>query len=117
MANKRQLKKNIKAVCGDLAAEILISSSVCQGFDPKAVNEIVAEIAQLQVNSLAPASFGFDHGAASYENGRQYHAARSAYFRKAYNELRANFKESVLKIVKDMNAAMPKEMREANKQN
>lgn len=114
MANKRQLKKNIKAVCGDLAAEILIARNMFNGFDNKAVESIVCEIAELQVSTLARTTFAFDKDAKSYGDRHAYNKARAAYNRQAYNKLSSDFKAGVLKIVKDMNASMPQELRQAN---
>ena len=40
MANKRELKKEIKYVCGDLAAECLLAKNFVKGVDAKAMTEI-----------------------------------------------------------------------------
>lgn len=115
MANKRQLKKHIRYVCGDLAAEIMIASHALKGFDRDEVSRIVGRIASLQVSSLRHCSFNFDKASRDFESPAAYRRERSAYNRKAFARLRSEFRENVLSIVKDMNAAMPAEVREANK--
>ena len=115
MANKRELKKNIHRICGDIAAEILIASKVLKGFDSKQVAKIINEIAALQEQSLCNSSFSFDKTARDFDNVGDYRKARAKYYKAAYNQLEKDFRESVLAIVKDMNAAMPPEVKEANK--
>ncbi|MDO5395612.1 MAG: hypothetical protein Q4F07_06580 [Bacteroidales bacterium] len=117
MANKRQLKKNVRYTCGDLAAEILIASHVYKGFDRKEVVRIVSEIASLQEGTLKHISFSFDKSRASFESASAYNAAKAAYYRTAYKKLMAEFNEKVAAIVKDMNAAMPQAVKDANKGN
>jgi hypothetical protein len=51
MANKRDLKKEIKYVCGDLAAECLLAKNYVKGVDAKAMKEIITKIADLQISA------------------------------------------------------------------
>ena len=48
MANKRNLKKAIKAACGDLAGECLIARDLVPGIDRKKMTDIFFDIADLQ---------------------------------------------------------------------
>ena len=68
MATKRQLKKRICCVCGDLASDILLASHLFEGVDRKKVNEIVNEIAALQEDALAKATFSFDKAVKDFES-------------------------------------------------
>lgn len=114
MANKRDLKKQIRYICGDIAAECLIAGEYVDGVDRKAMREIVRKIAILQQNALQGCSFSFDKVPSDFENLKEYHAARKAYFKKAYDTLREKFNKRVLEIVKEMNAAVPKAVKDAN---
>ncbi len=112
MANKRQLKKRIAAVCGELADEFLIASIYLDGVDRETVNKILCEIALLQVNACDRVSVSFDkvkHDFAKDSNA--YKKARREYYKKAYASLRKDFGEKVLEIVKAMNEAIPAEER------
>ncbi len=115
MANKRDLKKQIRYICGDLAAECLIAGEYVDGIDRKSMRAIVCKIATLQQDALQRCSFSFDKVPSDFNNLKEYHVARKAYFKQAYNTLREKFNKHVLDIVKDMNAAVPKEVKEANK--
>lgn len=105
MANKRQLKKYIHNVCGDLAAEIISAYHCFDGVQSDKVGEIVGAIAELQCNSLAKVSVAHDKKKGSA------HAE--------YKALVEEFNKEVVRIVAMMNAALPeeahKEMKEAAK--
>ncbi len=60
MANKRNLKKAIKAACGDLAGECLIARDLVPGIDRKKMTDIFFDIADLQYVSIDNVSFSFD---------------------------------------------------------
>ena len=65
--------------------------------------------------ALSHASFAFDKVPADFESMREYHKARASYFKKAYSSLRDKFNSHVQDIVKKMNAALPAQVKEANK--
>lgn len=115
MANKRDLKKLIRRICEDLATECMFAADYIKGVDAETMYGIVGKIASLQDNALSHASFAFDKVPSDFDSVRAYHSARTAYFRKAYDSLRDKFNAHVEDIVKEMNAALPAEVKEANK--
>lgn len=115
MANKRDLKKEIRYVCGDLAAECLIAKNFVKGVDPKAMTAIVAKVADLQVSALGNSTFSFDKLPHDFETGHAYRKARSAYFKKAYASLREKFYAKVNELVREMNVAIPQEVKDNNR--
>ncbi len=116
MANLRDLKKEVKYVCGDLAAECMIAESFIKGVDREKMNGLVVRIADLQSTALSGVNFSFDKQPADFDSSRAYSAARSAYFRKAYKSFREKFYKHVNDIVHEMNAALPSTAREAKKE-
>ena len=115
MANKRELKKRIQYVCGDLAAECLLAKNFVKGVDAEAMKRIIAEIADLQISTLAKVSFAFDHLPTDFPSENLYRKARNAYYNKAYASLQSKFLDKVNDIVREMNAALPQEVKENNK--
>ena len=111
MSNKRTLKKNVRRVCGALAAETLLARHIAEGIDTNAVTKIITDIADLQCTTLANATFSFDKQARDFDTRAAYHKARTAYHKKAYTQLWHDFTEGVNTIVKAMNAAVPAEAR------
>lgn len=115
MANKRRLKKSIKAMCGDIAGECIITRNFIPGVEPRKMEEIICDIADLQGDTLAGVSFSFDKNEKSFENGRLYREARRKYFNKAYGKLKTEFLEGVNKAVAAMNEALPQAQKDLNK--
>ncbi len=111
MASRRQLKKKISYVCGELAAEILLASHMLENVDRATVNKIVSEIAALQVNSRALVTVAFDKVPRDFDDRQAYNKARYTYYKQAFASLHKEFSEKVLVLVKDMNAAVPAEER------
>lgn len=115
MPNKRTLKKQIKYICGDLAAECMIATDYVPGVDRDAMFKCVAEIAALQTGALANSTFSFDKVPSDFATVAEYHKARRAYYKAAYTALREKFNDKINSIVKAMNAAVPQKVKDANK--
>lgn len=108
MANKRSLKKQIKLVCGDLAAESITASYILQGVDKDKLKDCVVKIAELQTKALGHTCISFDKTPREFDNVGAYRKARRAYFAKAYKSLTDNFNAQVGEILHEMNSALPK---------
>lgn len=115
MANIRDLKKEVRYVCGDLAAECLMARTFVKGIDRNRMEEIVGEIASLQENALNRMAFSFDKTPSDFTSISEYRKARRAYFKTAYKSFREKFDGHVNDIVREMNAALPQEVKDANK--
>lgn len=108
MANKRLLKKNIRYVCGDVAAECITSAYLIPNIDKNILNDAVVKTAELQTGALSGVNVSFDKTPAAFENKAAYRAARRKYYRAAYKNLIDNFNKQLVEIVKEMNNARPK---------
>ncbi len=115
MANKRQLKKQIRYICGDLAGECILARQLMPNADKEKLNQAVVEIADLQEESLANATFAFDKSPRDFATLKEYNHAKYLYYRTAYEQLIKHFNDRVQDIVKLMNEAMPAAQKEANK--
>lgn len=115
MANKRTLKKQIRRVCGEIAAEAVIAYHSIPEVNSEAAGQIVGDVFELQCGSLSRVSFVFDKSRSDFENDAAYRAARRRYNAAAFAKLRTDFTEGVSKALKELNAAIPEEVRQANK--
>lgn len=115
MANKRNVKKQIRNLCGAMASELLSASVCIDGFDPERVSELVGRIARLQVNALSHCTFAFDKSKKDFADARAYNSARSSYNRKAFAKLAADTEAETGAILKEMNAMLPQAVRDAVK--
>lgn len=116
MANKRELKKTIRYMCGDLAVECLLAAEYLPGLDADKMRSIVFDIADLQENSLGNSNIAFEKSARDFESVHEYRKAKCAYYKKAYKSFAAEFNKHITEIVKNMNGMLTAEQRELNKQ-
>lgn len=114
MANKRILKKQIKYICGEVAFQCIITRECFNGNSEK-LNELVITTADLQEKTLKNVTFSFDKTAKAFSNRAEYNKAASTYFKQAYGVLHKEFNGQIQEILKQLNAEMPAEQREANK--
>lgn len=115
MGNKREIKKAVRYACGDVAAECILARDYIDGIDYDAMNAIICDIADLQVDTLACCTFSFDKTERDFENGAQYRKALHNYRRAAFDKINRDFDASLREIVKRMNALLPQEVKDANK--
>ena len=115
MANKRQLKKYIRFVCGNIAAECIIARDFIEGIDTEKMNNIVIQLATLQEQAVNHVTFSFDKVPSDFESHKEYNKARHNYYAKAYKTLNTEFNAHIQDIVKQMNALLTDEQREINK--
>lgn len=107
MASKRDLKKSIKFICGDIAGECLFSETAF-GLDEQKIAQVIINLAELQDNSIANVSFSYDKSSKEFESYKEYRKAKAKYNKLAFNALKEQFNKNLQAIVKDMNSLMPK---------
>ncbi len=115
MANKRELKKQIKYICGDLAAECIMAREFIDGIDSDKMNNIIFDIANLQERSLKNCTFSFEKTPSSFETPYLYHLSSRKYFHQAYKSFYDEFNKHVADIVKSMNSLLSEEQKQINK--
>lgn len=104
MQSKRDLKKQIRYICGDLVGECLLLGEVCPEEKLDELNQLIVDIAVLQESTIAKANFCYDKTPKSFATGREYAKAKGEYFRAAYTTLHKQFNESLSEAVHRMNA-------------
>lgn len=115
MANKRDLKKQIKYICGEVALECIMTRECVPGVDPQTLNDLVIRTADLQQKSLKNATVSFDKVPSDFESVKAYHKAANQYFATAYKNFYKQFNAQIQAIVDQLNKAIPAEQREINK--
>ncbi len=116
MASKRDLKKFIKYTCGDIAGECIFANLYFEGIDHNKIAEVIVKAATLQTTMIDKVSVTFDKTPKSFNgNNFEYRKARTAYFKACYKALKDEIASAISDIVAEMNAALSKEQKEANK--
>ena len=116
MANLRRLKKNIKALCGDLSCESVVTSTFVEGADEKSLAEVVIKAAKLQTGTLSKVNVVFDKTPRDFANRAEYRKAKREYFKKAYDSLDGLFIKEAESLIAQMNKAIPKKEAGKNKE-
>lgn len=112
MANKREFKKRVRTICGELASDAMIAATLFpKEVNREKVNILINEIAALQEDTIALTSFSFDKAPRDYESLAVYHSERRKYFATAYKKLNKDFIDRALEIVKQLNDVVPENAR------
>lgn len=103
MKSKRNLKKQIKYICGDLVGEALLAGEVCACDKQDEVAQLIVDLAVLQENALASCSFAFDKSRRDFSSEAEYNKAKHAYNRAAFSALHDKFNARVAELVHKLN--------------
>lgn len=116
MATKRDLKKYIKYTCADIAGECIYAMEFFNGIDYDKMENIIVKAAYIQTETIDKVSVSFDKTLKSFNgNAFEYNKARKAYYKECYKALRNELATTVNTLVEEMNSALSKEQKEANK--
>lgn len=111
MANKRNLKKEIRYACGEVAFHTIITRQYVEGANIELLDQIIIRVAQLQAKSLANATFSFDKIPSDFDSLAEYNKAANKYYKQAYKSLKLEFNKQLQEIVNSLNKAIPAECR------
>lgn len=103
MKSKRDLKKQIRYICGDLVGECLLIGEICPDDKQDEVAQLVVDLAVLQEKTLSHCNFSFDKSVRDFASERDYKRAKSEYVRKAYATLHDQFNARLSELVHKMN--------------
>lgn len=104
MQSKRDLKKQIRNICGDLVGECLLIGEVCPEEKLNDINQLIVDLAVLQEVTIAHVNFSFDKAPKDFANAHDYSRARHTYNREAYATLRKQFNASLADCVHRLNS-------------
>lgn len=107
MANKRNLKKQVKYLCGDMASECILAIELAPNVNKEKMEDAIQQIAKLQFSTIGHATFSFDKSPRDFSSAKEYRHARKDYFKKAYSSIIKEFNTKVDDIIKMMNSALP----------
>ncbi|MDE7389140.1 MAG: hypothetical protein K2M97_07830 [Muribaculaceae bacterium] len=103
MKSKRDLKKQIKYICGDLVGECMILGEIVPEEKQNEVGQLIIDIAVLQESTLDKVNFSFDKTERDFPTRHDYLKARSRYFNAAYTKLHDEFNAGLSAAVHRMN--------------
>lgn len=113
--NKRQLKKEIQGLCGGMACDCVLASDAMPTIDEEKVNDMVVRAARAQARAMKQISVAFDKAPRDFSSRKEYNRARRSYYKAAMRAMGSELGAEMEAIVKEMNAMLTPEQREANK--
>lgn len=103
MQSKRDLKKQIRYICGDLVGECLLIGEVCPEEKLDDLNQLIIDLAVLQESTISKTNFSFDKCAKDFPSTHEYKQAKSKYVRQAFTTLHKQFNAALADCVHRMN--------------
>lgn len=103
MQSKRDLKKQIRYICGDLVGECLLIGEICPEDKQEELGQLIVDLAILQESTIAKATFSFDKTRKEFDSTIAYNKARSHYYREAYTKLHEQFNIALRDCIHRMN--------------
>lgn len=103
MQSKRDLKKQVRYICGDLVGECLLIGEICPEEKLGELNQLIVDIAVLQEDTVSKANFSFDKSVRDFPSAHDFKKAKSAYYREAYATLHKQFNGALSDAVHRMN--------------
>ena len=108
MANKRQLKKEIRYICGEVAAECALAKYLVEDVNKDVLNDSLRDVAALQEETLSRVNVNFDKVPKNFDSLKVYNIAKKNFMDKAFKALTDEFNKRVQEIIDKMNSALPK---------
>ena len=102
---KRITKKSIRYICGDAAAECIITKHFCPNIDKEKIVNCILDIASLQTASLSKVNVKFDQVKSDYDTPQVYRKEKRNFYSKAFASIKKEFKTKLSEIAAEMNKA------------
>lgn len=116
MANKRQFKKNVDLLGAKLCETMMTAYVNIPEIDKKAVGEAVGKVLETVETAQKNANTFFDRGVKAFPDHAQYRKAKAAFFKALWKRIHKDFNEGVDASLKLFNAAIPENVRTAQKE-
>lgn len=116
MANKREFKKYVTAVCSTVSMDMMDTYCNIDGVDMNKVDDAVIDVLKAGEVAIMMANTKFDKTPKAFPEGG-YHKAKRAFNKWIYRKANKEFAEAINAAVKKFNEAVPVDVKERNKAN
>lgn len=115
MANKRDFRKYVTTVVNNICQDMMIAYYNIDNANKTAIDDAVIEVLKAGELALSHSNVMFDKTAKAYSNKREYNTEKAKFNRALYSRINKEFFENLNLGLKKFNAAIPQEVKEANK--
>lgn len=116
MENKREFKKYVEAVGASVVEEMMFVYYNEKGVDQDAIEKAIARVLGATAAAKSNANVCFDRGMRSFGNQVEYSKAKRQFFKALFKKISTEFAGEVNGAVNDFNAALPEDVKKANKE-
>ncbi len=116
MVNKRELKKYVEALGSSVAQEMMLVYYSVEGIDAKAIGEAVQTVIAAVETAKCNANRSFDRGRRAFADNREYAVAKRKFFRTLFQKIENDFNSEINAALKQFNAALPENVKQAQKE-
>lgn len=116
MANRREFKKYVDALSSSLYYEMMISYYNVEDIDKEKVTKAIGKVLGAMETAKIHSNTIFDKGRKSFENSKDYIAAKQVFYKKLFNKITTDFTNEIDAALKLFNSAIPEKIKEENKQ-
>lgn len=116
MANKRDFKKYVTAVCTAMSGDMLDACYSIEGLDRNSVDDAIIDILKAGELAIMLCNTKFDKTAKAFSEGG-YHKAKRSFNKSVYRKANKEFADAINAAVKKFNAAVPSEVKLKNQAN
>lgn len=115
MANKREFKKSVEALCAALVDEMSMSYYMAADKDRDLISEAITKVLNAMEVARKDSNVLFKKGVRDFDNIAAYNEAKKKFYKENYDNAIAKFNDSIGEALKDYNKAIPETEKEANK--
>lgn len=116
MVNKREFKKYVDALGSSVAQEMMLAYYNVEGIDGKATGEAVQKVIAAVEEAKCNANRYFDRGPRAFADRKEYAVAKRNFFRALFQKIEKDFNGEINAALKQFNAALPEEVKQAQKE-
>lgn len=107
MANKREFKKSVEALCAAIVDEMSMSYYNAADANRDLISEAIKKVLGAMETARQDSNVLFKKGVKEFDNFAAYNAAKKKFYKENYNNAIAKFNDAIGEALKDYNKAVP----------
>lgn len=115
MESKRSFKKFVNELAQAICSDMMAVSIEVPGVNTDAIDQAIIKVLKGAEVALMMANAKFDKTESAFANRREYNKARRAFYKTVFDKAHTEFAECNTKALAEFNAAVPAEVKAANK--
>lgn len=116
MANKREFKKALDFMGGELCENMMLTYVNEEKSDKKKISEAIGKILAATDSARKNANIFFDRGPKGYADRKAYSKEKRNFFKTLFDKIVTDYNEAISESLKIFNSALPESVKEEQKQ-